>query len=130
MALSWCFPADPAEDTAYSRKILTLLESGNAVVPEIWAFEIANVLFVAFAKRRRITVPQIREYLERLKALPIQGEPRNLWENVGLQRQACEWTLPAYDVAYLALALRKGLPLATTDEELRKAALGQGVRVL
>jgi predicted nucleic acid-binding protein len=130
VALAWCFPADPAEDTPYSRKILRLLESNEAVVPEIWAFEIANVLFVAFAKRARITEPQIHEYLETLKALPIRVESQDLWENVGLQRQARVWDLPAYDAAYLALALRANLPLATADEDLRKAALGLNVQVL
>lgn len=130
VALSWCFPADPAENTPYSRRILTLLESSDAVVPEVWAFEIANVLFVSFAKRGRITELQIREYLERLKALPIRVEPQDLWENVGLQLQAREWGLAAYDAAYLALALRRNLPLATSDEDLRDAALRLGVQVL
>ncbi len=80
VALSWCFPADPSEDTPYSGRILSLLQSSDAVVPEVWAFEIANVLFVSFAKRGRITEPQIREYLERLRALPIRVESQSCWQ--------------------------------------------------
>lgn len=46
VAISWCFPGDPTEDTPYSRRILQELVSNDAVVPEIWAFEIANsILF-------------------------------------------------------------------------------------
>ena len=42
VAVSWCFPGDPEEDTRYSRHILTLLATHDAVVAEIWAFEITN----------------------------------------------------------------------------------------
>ncbi len=46
-------PGDPVEDTPYSRHVLALLETHDAIVPEIWAFEIANSVFVSFQKRRR-----------------------------------------------------------------------------
>jgi hypothetical protein len=68
IAVSWCFPGDPAEDTPHSRYILALLATYDAIVPEIWAFEIANSIFVSLAKRKRITEKQLEEYLERLKA--------------------------------------------------------------
>ena len=41
VAISWCFPGDPTENTPYSRAILKRLAVDQAVVPEIWAFEIA-----------------------------------------------------------------------------------------
>jgi hypothetical protein len=75
VAFSWCFPGDPTEDTPYSRRILLKLVTHDAVVPEIWGFEIANIIFVAFNKRKRISQKQIDEYLQRLKALPIRVEP-------------------------------------------------------
>jgi len=74
VAISWCFPSDPAEDTPYSREVLARLEAEDAIVPGIWPFEIANSLFVSFAVRKRITEIQIKEYLERLRALPIHVE--------------------------------------------------------
>ena len=46
VVISWCFPADPTEDTAYSRRILAELSVRDVIVPEVWAFEIANVIFV------------------------------------------------------------------------------------
>ena len=104
VAISWCFPGDPTEDTPYSRQILTELASNDAVVPEIWAFEIANAIFVSRNKRKRINEQQIREYLNLLRALPIRVEPRNLWANVGLESLARRHGIAAYDAAYLDLA--------------------------
>ena len=45
VAMSWCFPNDPTENTPYSRSVLQLMEEADAVVPEIWAFEIANGIY-------------------------------------------------------------------------------------
>jgi predicted nucleic acid-binding protein len=130
VAISWCFPGDPTEDTPYTRRILSTLAVRDALVPEVWPFEIANTLFVSFNRRKRITEQQIKEYLERLTALPIRVEPVDLWVNVRLESRARGWNLPAYDAAYLDLALRKHLPLATTDGHLKKVALAQGIQVL
>ena len=59
VAISWCFPGDPTEDTPYSRKVLRDLITWNAIVPEIWAFEIANNIFVSHSKRKRIDERQV-----------------------------------------------------------------------
>jgi hypothetical protein len=75
VTISWCFPGDPTEDSTYSRRILERLASNEAVVPEVWAFEIANSIFVSYSKRSTITEEQIQEYLALLKALPIRVEP-------------------------------------------------------
>ena len=99
-------------------------------MPEIWGFEIANIIFVAFNRRKRINQRQIDEYLMRLKALPIRVELNDVWANIALESQARKWNLPAYDAAYLELALRKKLPLATADDDLRKAAEVEGIKVL
>lgn len=129
VALAWCFPGDPTEDTPYSRSILAKLATDDAVVPEIWAFEIANIIYVAYNKRKRINQKQIDDYLQRLRALPIRVELNSVWANVSLESVARKWNLPAYDAAYLYLASRKRLPLATADEDLRKAALAEGITV-
>jgi hypothetical protein len=88
VAISWCFPGDPTEDTPYSRTILKELAANDALVPEVWPFEIANAIFVSFAKRKRITERQIQEYLTLLKALPVRVERQDLWESVGLESLA------------------------------------------
>src|SRR5271157_1519527 len=96
VALSWCFPGDPTEDTPYSRRVLKELVANDAIVPEIWAFEIANNIFVSFSKRGRISEQQITEYLGLLKVLPIRVESRNLWSNVDLESLARRRNLTAY----------------------------------
>ena len=128
VAISWCFPGDPTEDTPYTRRILSTLAVRDAVVPEVWPFEIANTLFVSFNRRKRITEGQIKEYL--VTALPIRVEAGDLWANVRLESRARTWNLPANDAAYLDLALRKHFPLATTDHDLRKVALAECIEVL
>ncbi|MBS1984307.1 MAG: type II toxin-antitoxin system VapC family toxin, partial [Bdellovibrionales bacterium] len=113
-----------------TRYVLSQLATKDAIVPEIWAFEIANMLFVSYAKRRRINEQQIREYLDLLRALPISVDRQDIWKNVDLQMMARKVDLAAYDTAYLDLALRRKLPLATNDERLKKAALSEGVPLL
>ena len=130
VAISWCFPGDPTEDTPYSRRVLTELVANDAIVPEIWAFEIANNIFVSYSKRKRISERQIAEYLSLLRALPIRVESQSLWANVDLESLARRQNVAAYDAAYLNLALRTGLALATSDEPLRRAAIAQGITVL
>ena len=76
VAISWCFPGDPTENTSYARRILNELTVNDAIVPEIWAFEIANSLFVSHSRRKKITQPQIDEYLDLRSALPIHVNDR------------------------------------------------------
>lgn len=130
VAISWCFPGDPAENTPYSRRVLKELVTNDAIVPEIWAFEIANSIFVSFSKRKRISEQQVTEYLTLLKALPIRVESHNLWANVDLESLARRRNIAAYDAAYLDLALRSNLALATSDEPLQQAAIAEGIKVL
>ncbi|MEP6715448.1 MAG: type II toxin-antitoxin system VapC family toxin [Terriglobia bacterium] len=130
VAISWCFPGDPTEDTPYSRAILKRLVTDDAVVPEIWAFEIANSIFVSFSKRKRISEQQIHYYLRLLKALPIRVHSQSMVENIDLKSLARSRGLAAYDAAYLQLASRMKLPLATSDAPLRAAAIAEGVDVI
>lgn len=129
VALSWCFPNDPSENTPYSRAILQYVEEADIVVPEIWAFEIANGIFVAY-KRKRITEADIYEYVQLLESLPIRVVRGEWLKNIALESLARKHNLAAYDVAYLDLTLRKKLPLATSDEALKKAALAEGVALI
>lgn len=63
VAVSCCFPSDPQEDTVYSRRVLTLLGTSDAIVPEISAYKVANSIFVSCNKRKRISERQIEQYL-------------------------------------------------------------------
>jgi predicted nucleic acid-binding protein len=130
IAISWCFPNDPTENTPYTRAILEHLEEADAVVPEIWPFEVANGIFVAHNKRKRITEADIREYVRLLESLPIRIIRGEWLKNIALESLARKHNLTAYDVAYLDLALREKLPLATSDQELKRAALAEGVPLI
>src|SRR5271154_2554304 len=130
VAISWCFPGDPSEATPYSRAVLQDLVTRDAIVPELWAFEIANNIFVSHNRRKRITEREVREYLTLLRALPIRVEAQPLWTNVELESYARAWDLSAYDAAYLLLAKRKKVPLATSDELLKSRAFDEGIEIL
>jgi predicted nucleic acid-binding protein len=103
VAISWCFPGDPTENTPYSRAILEHTEEADAVVPEIWSFEIANGIFVAYSKRRRITEAEIHEYIRLLGSLPIRVARAEWLRNIALESLARKHNLAAYDVAYLEI---------------------------
>ena len=94
VAISWCFPGDPTEDTLYSRRVLKELVANDAIVPEIWAFEIANNIFVSCLKRKRISEQQITEYLSLLRALPIRVEPQS--QDQGARYRSPGRTLTVY----------------------------------
>lgn len=130
VALSWCFPNDPAENTAYSRAVLRRIEEADVVLPEIWALEIANGIFVAHNLRKRICEAEIAEYLDLLKSLPIRVVPGDLHRNLSLEALARKHNLAAYDVAYIDLARRENLPLATADAALKRAALVEGITLI
>lgn len=127
MTLSWCFVD---EATPYSRAALAALQTTYAVVPALWAFEIANSLAIA-ERRKRISQDQTAEFLETLRRLPIQVERREaVWLCQAIIRLAGDHRLTAYDAAYLELAKREQLSLATLDGDLQKAGIALGVAAL
>ncbi len=127
IALAWCFED---EATAASWAILDRLSVEPAFVPSIWPLELANVL--AGAERRgRIDAADIAEFLARLALLDLrvdeQTASRGLTEILALARAHA---LTSYDAAYLDLAMRDGVPLATRDRALADAAARCGVTVI
>jgi len=128
ITISWCFENQSGPDT---EAILERLNaSDEATVPFIWAAEVANVLVIS-ERRHSLTPAQTSEFLEQLAVLPIQVDSAGtaLWFGRILST-ARENRLTTYDAAYLELALRDKLPLATLDRDLRRAALASGVRLI
>jgi predicted nucleic acid-binding protein len=127
LTLSWCFVD---EATPYSRGILAALKTSYAVAPALWPFEVANALAVA-DRRQRITQEGIEGFLDTLRRLPIQIERREaLWLWQAVLPVAREHRLSAYDAAYLELAKREGMHLATLDHDLERAARTLGIPIL
>jgi predicted nucleic acid-binding protein len=127
VVLAWCFP-DEAE--AYAESVMSDLQDRRnvAVVPTSWVFEVANG--IALAERRgRIPSAEIARIINIISAVTIRfgGDfdvSHSITAVVSLSRRT---KLSAYDAAYLELALRLGLPLATVDRALRRSAGDHGV---
>ena len=127
LALQW-FLEDEA-DRKYSLAVLASLSEKRTSVPLLWFYEVGNGLLMAY-RRKRITFDQIGGFLTRLRALPIEAAQQTPSEIFELPVLAHSHNLTNYDAAYLALANRLNLPLATTDSELRKAAASAGVSLV
>jgi predicted nucleic acid-binding protein len=127
IAMAWCFED---EATDFTDSLLESLASQSAKVPSIWPLEIANVLAIG-ERKGRTNQAKISQFLRLLDALPITidaltGE-KAFTDVLTLARTH---KLTSYDAAYLELALREGLPLATLDEGLKRVALNLGVNIL
>jgi predicted nucleic acid-binding protein len=122
--MAWCFEN---ESDAYARAVLRSIPSGPAVVPPLWFLEVANVLLVA-ERRRRITRADSARFLDLLGELPlVVAESEAISGMATLVALGRELSLSAYDAAYLHLARRERMPLASRDRALTSAARRAGV---
>lgn len=127
IAAAWLFEdeAAPATDSLLQR-----LRRDGAFVPNLWRLELGNVLAQA-ERSKRTDARRIALWLERFEKLPITVDPetgsRAFREILAFARQE---GLTTYDAAYLELAIRKAIPLATLDRALSRAARRQGVETL
>ena len=112
------------EDHPDARLALHQMRSEEAVVPCLWWFEVRNTLVVN-ERRRRIAESDTAAFLLNLSRLRIRIDRAP--DEGAVLRLARTHRLSVYDAAYLELAQREGLPLATLDADLRKAAAGEGV---
>jgi predicted nucleic acid-binding protein len=124
VTVAWFFE-DETDD--YAESVQDSLAAATAIVPSLWRLEVANALVVG-ERRKRTTEAKITAFLAILKALPI-GLDDETWsrawqESLSLAR---EHNLSVYDAAYLELALRRNVPLASIDDRLNAAAATVGV---
>jgi predicted nucleic acid-binding protein len=120
----WAFDDEdhPDASAAFER-----MQAEEGVVPGLWWFEVRNILIVN-ERRRRIAESDTAAFLMNLSLLRLRAD-QSPDENAVL-RLARSHRLSVYDAAYLELARREGLPLATLDGDLRKAAAGEGVALV
>ena len=124
ITLAWYFKdeADP-----YADAVAASFPAARGWVPLIWPLEVANALAMG-ERRQRSTEAQAFAWLAYLESLPISVDDETndrAWGEV--LRLARSHRLSSYDAAYLELALRRGLPLATLDDKLKAAASALGV---
>jgi predicted nucleic acid-binding protein len=123
--MPWFFPD---EATSFTESMLDGLGSQPLWAPALWVLECANVLQSA-QRRRRIDVARRVEIAGELAQLPVRID-QALPDIVAIDRLAAAHGLSAYDAAYLELALRKALSLATLDAKLLAAATDLGHPIL
>jgi predicted nucleic acid-binding protein len=125
VALAWCFPDEASN---YADSVLLAVENQTVVVPAIWAVEITNALLVG-ERRKRIRQPEVRRFVELLKGLNIAEDAQGVADTVSsIFPLAQAYRLSAYDAAYLDVAVRREIPLATLDGDLQKAAHAAGIK--
>lgn len=122
ITLAWCFEDEATFETQAMRERLYV---EDAFVPALWSLEVGNILLGA-QRKKRITSAKVAEFITILEALDIQIDyrTRGLHEIFSL---ASAHDLTTYDAAYLELAMRRGFPLATKDNQLSEAAKRLGV---
>lgn len=117
-----------SQASAYCDAVAERLQTGRAIAPPLLPLEYTNVLRTA-CKRQKIIGEQAHEMLAMLAGLPIDIDttPPNPAQLFDL---ALRYALTSYDAAYLDLALRRSLPIATQDQALANAAVVAGVGVV
>lgn len=127
IALAWIYADETTEPV---RQVFDTVSEGGAWVPGLWRLEVANVLEMG-VRRKHHDAAFRDSTLADLAQLPIQVDTetdRQAWG--ATLRLAERHQLTLYDAAYLELALRRNLPLASLDEDLRRAARAEKVKVL
>jgi predicted nucleic acid-binding protein len=119
ITLAWCFTDESSR-----------FGDGEAMAPAIWPLEVANGLLTA-VRRGRLDAAMLPRLSELLGALPVHVEAVLLSDALGRVLDAARTLeLTAYDAAYLDLAARRGVPLATLDERLQSACRAADVELM
>jgi predicted nucleic acid-binding protein len=127
VTVAWLFEE---ETTPAVRAVFDRLVRSAAWVPSLWRLEVANSLHMA-TRRGRVTAAFRDESLDDLSLLPINVDPETDRQAWGATVQlAAASGLTVYDASYPELAIRRHLPLAALDKELRAAAKASGVKLL
>ena len=126
MTLAWYFED---EQTPGTMAVLREVGVSGAVVPTLWRWEVVNGLQMAI-RRKRITAAYRDRSLRDLRSLAIANDEeagRQAW--TGALNLSDRHGLTVYDAAYLELAMRLDLPVATLDAQLAAAAIAEAVPV-
>lgn len=128
VTMRWFFGDGKPRELTYAREVLEAMKDVTALVPITWGLEVSNVIAKAEAKGW-VTEARSEMFLEVLKGVDINPDMATFQQALSDTLQvARRYRLSAYDASYLELAMRTGLPLATLDEDLQKAAKKAGVK--
>ena len=128
VAISWVAESQRSDATEQIKS--AVLAGSRIVVPTFWGWELANALLQLF-QRRRLTRPEWEQARRLMLKVPVEFDDESavnaLAQASGL---AAQLRLTVYDAAYIETAHRRGLPLASRDAALNKAARRYGVQTL
>ena len=130
VTMCWLFRDGQPVERAYAMKVLSAMkkEETVALVPATWGLEVSNVVAKAEMKGL-VSEAQSEAFLEMLESVDIAPDSATLSKSLSDTLQiARRYRLSSYDASYLELAMRSGLPLATLDQDLHKAASKAGVK--
>lgn len=129
VAMRWLLATEKVNDQRYAETILKAMATAQAVVPELWHLEAANVLLSAEA-RVEVDPADVEAFISHLMSLPINTDTATHSQAFGRTLSlARAYKLSTYDAAYLELALREGIPIATLDKDLLKAARKAQIKI-
>jgi predicted nucleic acid-binding protein len=129
VAMRWLLASNKASDQSYAELVLKSLVDAEVLVPNLWHLDVANVLLSA-TNREEIEVSEVERFTAQLENLPITVDTLTANQVFGHTISlARAYRLSSYDAAYLELALREGLPLASLDKDLLKAARRSDIEI-
>lgn len=129
VALLWLVPQTNPAGLDYADAVLNAIKESQAVAPTLLALEVANVIAKVESKGL-VTEADSQRFITLLGQLNIVTDQATATHALGdTLNLARRYKLSAYDAAYLELALRMGLPLATLDADLAKATAIAGVPI-
>ena len=122
---AWCFSD---EHTDYTRAVLHAVSSSlvDAVAPTLFAYEIRNSVLMAL-RRGRISKTDAEQFLISLDEMGVRLIEAPSYD--ALFSLAVAHGLTVYDAAYLGVAMQEGLPLASLDGALVRAAQNAGAQL-
>ena len=129
VAMRWLMPSVKRSDQRYAEQVLKSMNKSDVLVPELWYVEASSVLLCA-ERKGEITIAQTEAFTSQLEKLPITVDSSTWKQSFGrTMTLARAYSLSGYDAAYLELAVRKSLTLASLDRKLVKAAEKAGISI-
>jgi predicted nucleic acid-binding protein len=119
----------PDEATDRMTTLAKTLERDQTTAPALLQLEVTNILLMA-QRRKRINGTQLKQLSDAFERFPVTYQPVLTAQQRALVLSLAEkHNITAYDAAYLELAMRLGVTLASLDDPLTKAAKAEGVKV-
>ena len=123
--MSWCLNEDTIKA---SSKILNSITKKGIIVSSLWVYEVTNTLTVS-VRRKKLTVADARGLINDIQLLPIEFDKPTTESMFGIFNIANEHKLSAYDAAYIELALRTNMQIASFDKEVIKVSGKLGIKI-